>query len=202
MTRANLGRRKKVVIFERDNWMCQLCGVSTPRQLMGMLHPHAPQIDHLLPERRGGTNEPTNLRCVCKACNHKKRSRTDLECREQEIVFVPVPEPTDLKQIENATRRQRAYHSSDHPDRVRRNFVRELQRLITKNLGGERPPRLVTLKDKIDIAEVQRRNQTGESLAAIAKSVGCSASYLLKLRRKAQGVKSNPIGRPKLSRTL
>ena len=61
-------------LFERDGWICYLCGCLTlpdapPR------HPRYPTLDHVKPLSRGGTNDPENLRCACLDCNARKHAK-------------------------------------------------------------------------------------------------------------------------------
>jgi len=94
----------KIAILERDNWTCKLCGVATPKELRGTVHPHAPEVDHIIPRSRDGNDEPENLRCVCRSCNQKKLSYTD---EELNTCFTPDGVPIDLVVIEKATAKQR-----------------------------------------------------------------------------------------------
>jgi len=59
-------------IFLRDRGLCQSCGkdVSGLLNHMNMLH-----LDHLLPLKSGGTNDPTNFQLLCSACNLSKGGR-------------------------------------------------------------------------------------------------------------------------------
>lgn len=35
------------------------------------------QIDHIIPQSKGGTNRPENLQCLCAHCNHSKGNRME-----------------------------------------------------------------------------------------------------------------------------
>lgn len=59
-------------IFERDGWLCQLCGCSTPKSLRGTYEPNAPELDHIIPVSKGGAHTEKNLQCLCRACNIAK----------------------------------------------------------------------------------------------------------------------------------
>jgi hypothetical protein len=67
-------------IFERDGWVCQLCGKPTQpdkQKTVGTKHPHplAPVLDHIIPLSRrggGGTHEPGNVQCAHFQCNSLK----------------------------------------------------------------------------------------------------------------------------------
>lgn len=61
-------------IFERDNWICQLCGGSiTP----GLKHPdpwHA-NVDHIIPLSKGGMHSRDNAQATHFRCNLQKGNR-------------------------------------------------------------------------------------------------------------------------------
>jgi hypothetical protein len=56
--------RIRYAILLRDRFTCQLCGRS-PSADRGVVV----NVDHILPESKGGTLDPSNLRCVCEDCN-------------------------------------------------------------------------------------------------------------------------------------
>ena len=55
-------------IYHRDSNTCQYCGRKLRQPQLNM--------DHIVPEARGGKNEWTNVVCSCKSCNSKKGHRT------------------------------------------------------------------------------------------------------------------------------
>ncbi len=57
-------------IFKKYNGFCSYCG--------GILIYKSFQIDHLIPKRKGGTDEETNLMPACRPCNLAK-STYDIE---------------------------------------------------------------------------------------------------------------------------
>lgn len=61
-------------IFERDGWVCQLCGEPIDRQYVSpsML---AASIDHILPIARGGGDTPDNVQASHRICNTRKGAR-------------------------------------------------------------------------------------------------------------------------------
>ena len=63
-------------IFQRDAWRCRLCGKETPRTLRGTTDPRAPEQDHIVPLSLGGIHAPSNLQCLCRACNSSKSNST------------------------------------------------------------------------------------------------------------------------------
>jgi len=58
-------REKRLAIYMRDNFSCLWCGKSHDN---GALL----QIDHLIPQSKGGDNEPNNLLTACKPCNDRR----------------------------------------------------------------------------------------------------------------------------------
>ena len=59
-------------VFERDGWKCQICGIETPKNLLGAYNKNAPELDHIIPLSRGGKHIPSNIQCACRSCNFKK----------------------------------------------------------------------------------------------------------------------------------
>ena len=68
----------KAYILERDNYTCQICGVS--KGFLDSLFPHLGdylllEIDHIVPVANGGMgNDENNLQTLCWRCNRKKGS--------------------------------------------------------------------------------------------------------------------------------
>jgi 5-methylcytosine-specific restriction protein A len=52
-------------IIQRDKNLCQIC-------LKSGRHTNAHAVDHIKPKAHGGTDDPSNLRCVCQACHAAK----------------------------------------------------------------------------------------------------------------------------------
>lgn len=57
------------LVFKRDGWRCQMCGVSTPQKLRGTTNPNAPELDHITPLSKGGKHTMDNTQCSCRCCN-------------------------------------------------------------------------------------------------------------------------------------
>lgn len=64
-------RFRKWVLFNRDGWQCQYCGVK--------LEWNNITIDHVTPRSRGGPTTWKNCVASCKKCNWRKGSRTPSE---------------------------------------------------------------------------------------------------------------------------
>lgn len=59
-------------VFERDGWLCRLCGVPTPKAKRGTYEPDAPELDHVVPLSKGGDHSYANTQCACRRCNGAK----------------------------------------------------------------------------------------------------------------------------------
>lgn len=64
-----------IAVLSRDQWICQLCGISTPRRLRGKNVRNAPTVDHIIPIARGGAHTYDNVQCACRACNTTKGAK-------------------------------------------------------------------------------------------------------------------------------
>lgn len=78
----------KEAVFERDNYTCQICGIS--RDYLDDLCPGLGdylllEADHIRSVKRGGTgNDIDNLQCLCWRCNRKKGcNKTNREVRDE-----------------------------------------------------------------------------------------------------------------------
>lgn len=58
-------------IFERDQYICQLCGVLTDESAH-YNDPLYPTIDHIIPLSKGGQHSRSNTQCSCRKCNVDK----------------------------------------------------------------------------------------------------------------------------------
>lgn len=61
-----------IQVLMRDRWSCRRCGIKTPRRLRGSFHPHAPEVDHIVPLAKGGEHSYANTQCLCRSCNIRK----------------------------------------------------------------------------------------------------------------------------------
>lgn len=70
----NIERVYRKRIFERDGYLCLLCGrpLAMDEQVP---HPDAPTIDHVLPLSRGGAHTPANVQAAHFMCNSRKHNR-------------------------------------------------------------------------------------------------------------------------------
>jgi len=63
-SRKGINLKLRYKIFERDQFKCVLCGATAKDEKL--------VIDHIVPVVSGGTNNETNLRTLCRQCNHGK----------------------------------------------------------------------------------------------------------------------------------
>lgn len=78
----------KEAVFERDNYTCQICGIS--RDFLEDLCPGLGdylllEADHIRSVKRGGSgNDIDNLQCLCWRCNRKKGgNKTNQEVQDE-----------------------------------------------------------------------------------------------------------------------
>lgn len=64
-------RFRKKVLFNRDNWTCQYCG----SKVRGV----AAEVEHVVPQSRGGATSWLNCVTACRPCNKKKGNQTPEE---------------------------------------------------------------------------------------------------------------------------
>ena len=58
---------------QRDGWLCHYC-----RRQLGPNAAH-PEVEHVIPRSRGGSNRLANLVLACGRCNREKDDRTPIE---------------------------------------------------------------------------------------------------------------------------
>lgn len=67
---------RRVDVFERDGWTCQLCRCSTPRRLLSDFRSlQAPTLDHIVALSQGGSHTLDNVQCACRGCNSRKGAK-------------------------------------------------------------------------------------------------------------------------------
>lgn len=66
------GRYDKREIAIRDGWLCHICGGSVSPHLWGLIDPDAPNIDHIIPISRGGSDTAENVKLAHRLCNMRK----------------------------------------------------------------------------------------------------------------------------------
>lgn len=61
-------------IFERDNWICQICKCPIDATLKSP-HPLSANLDHKKPLAKGGSDTPSNVQASHRKCNQKKSAK-------------------------------------------------------------------------------------------------------------------------------
>lgn len=64
----------RVSIFERDGWVCQLCGEPVDREACWP-DPGCATIDHIVPLSLGGEDSPSNVRLAHYGCNSSRQDK-------------------------------------------------------------------------------------------------------------------------------
>ena len=70
-------RRLRLFILNRDDWRCKFC------RGRGRM-----EVDHIIPRRLGGSDDPANLRALCRSCHIARHAKkyTPSQIRWQELV--------------------------------------------------------------------------------------------------------------------
>lgn len=75
---AGYERFTRKSIYERDGWLCKLCGDPVDRS--DDPDPHLrPSLDHILPLARGGAHSRSNVQCAHWICNSRKAAKLPQE---------------------------------------------------------------------------------------------------------------------------
>jgi 5-methylcytosine-specific restriction endonuclease McrA len=69
--RVSVPKDTRLAVYQKDNGICQICG--RPVSVEDFT------VDHIVPLNRGGINDISNYRCVCKRCNLWKSDSLDEE---------------------------------------------------------------------------------------------------------------------------
>lgn len=80
--RKKLSPRLRRQVVERYGYFCWYCFKDTPQ----------PEIDHIHPLARGGTDDFSNLVTACRPCNNAKGTKTTLEWRAPHLICAECPE--------------------------------------------------------------------------------------------------------------
>jgi 5-methylcytosine-specific restriction endonuclease McrA len=83
-------RKIRLRILQRDNYVCQMCGVE-----------EANSVDHIVPRAAGGSDEEWNLQTLCTSCNSSKGGRFFSVPKTPLTLPVPFYTKNDSKSHEN-----------------------------------------------------------------------------------------------------
>lgn len=70
-------KSRRLALYERDDWTCQICMKPVDREAMGTNEALAPCLDHIIPRSRGGDHSDANLRTAHRTCNGYRGVRDD-----------------------------------------------------------------------------------------------------------------------------
>jgi hypothetical protein len=73
--KATIEEFSHIEVFERDNYICQLCGCKTSLRYKSQYHPKRTELDHIIPLSIGGEHSKRNTQCLCHQCNIEKGNR-------------------------------------------------------------------------------------------------------------------------------
>lgn len=71
---SNAERVDYLAVFERDRWVCGICGDDVNRML-AWPDPMSPSLDHIVPLARGGAHTLENVQLAHLRCNISKGDR-------------------------------------------------------------------------------------------------------------------------------
>ena len=71
-------------VLKRAGFRCELCGISADERAI--------EVDHIVPRKRGGEDDPTNLQALCFKCNANKGARDDADWPPTRTVLPASPE--------------------------------------------------------------------------------------------------------------
>ena len=80
MNGRRVSRVNRQEIFNRDNWICQICHKPVNRELKNP-HPKSASLDHIIPLSLGGSHEPINCQLAHMICNSYKRDQAHAQLR-------------------------------------------------------------------------------------------------------------------------
>jgi 5-methylcytosine-specific restriction endonuclease McrA len=69
---AFVERVDRSLVFERDAWICQLCGLPVDASIAGQWDPQRASLDHIIPLFRGGEHSYANTRLAHLGCNLRR----------------------------------------------------------------------------------------------------------------------------------
>lgn len=67
--RRGLSSRRRYEMIQARGPVCPACGAAWDHDS------HRPELDHIVPLSRGGTNDDANLRVICGRCNRSKGAK-------------------------------------------------------------------------------------------------------------------------------
>jgi hypothetical protein len=75
-TSEQIGTFKRIDIYERDNWICQLCLKDVNPNLI-FPDPMCASLDHIVPLSRGGSHKTSNVQLAHLRCNSSRGNKAE-----------------------------------------------------------------------------------------------------------------------------
>jgi 5-methylcytosine-specific restriction protein A len=66
----------RLLVLQRDHYACQLA-------IPGLCIGRASQVDHVIQPEAGGTNDPSNLRSVCRPCHARRTGQQGARAQQR-----------------------------------------------------------------------------------------------------------------------
>lgn len=70
-----VSRSLRLKIYERDNYICHLCGQATLKSWSTENMDNSPTLDHVIPRSLNGSDDETNLRVAHHRCNYLRGNK-------------------------------------------------------------------------------------------------------------------------------
>ena len=84
---SQVERFEHVEIFERDKWVCQLCGGKVNKKTKHP-HPQSATLDHVIPLSKGGLHVKGNVQIAHLGCNSRKNDRNIMPNKKGQLMLV------------------------------------------------------------------------------------------------------------------
>lgn len=75
-------------VYNRDSWVCHLCGLPTLKAWDPNDIDHSPSLDHIIPRSKGGSDDPSNLATAHFRCNARRSNKPILTETGQAMLFI------------------------------------------------------------------------------------------------------------------
>ncbi len=82
---AFVERVDHTVLFERDNYTCQQCGIICDKDSVWPAD-NFPSLDHIIPLSKGGEHSYKNTQCLCLGCNLTKGAKLERPANVQHLL--------------------------------------------------------------------------------------------------------------------
>jgi hypothetical protein len=83
-----VSKETRAIVLDRNGFACQMCGA-----VAGEPHPYDPSrrtrlhIGHIIDKSKGGSDEPANLRALCRVCNEGAQNITPMRSDLKQLLI-------------------------------------------------------------------------------------------------------------------